>query len=98
MSEFQLLVDSHYEALYRFAMSLSKSADTASDLVQQTFCIWAQKGHQLKDRDKAKTWLFTTLHREFLAHARKEARHVDKGDDRDLERVAEAHEPRALLR
>jgi RNA polymerase sigma-70 factor (ECF subfamily) len=74
MSEFETLVDAHYGALYRFALSLSRNADTASDLVQQTFCIWAQKGHQLQDRDKAKTWLFTTLHREFLAHARRAGR------------------------
>lgn len=74
MSEFEQLVDAHYGALYRFALSLSRNADTASDLVQQTFCIWAQKGHQLQDRDKAKTWLFTTLHREFLAHARRAGR------------------------
>ena len=78
MSEFQQLVDAHYEALYRFAMSLSRNADTAADLVQQTFCIWAQKGHQLKERDKAKTWLFTTLHREFLSHARKSKRYSDE--------------------
>lgn len=78
MSEFEQLVDAHYEALYRFAMSLSKNRETASDLVQQAFCIWAQKGHQLKDRSKAKTWLFTTLHREFLSHARKAKRYSDE--------------------
>jgi RNA polymerase sigma-70 factor (ECF subfamily) len=78
MPEFQQLVDAHYEALYRFALSLSRNADTAADLVQQTFCIWAQKGHQLKERDKAKTWLFTTLHREFLSHARKSKRYSDE--------------------
>lgn len=71
MSEFQDLVDQHYQALYRFAYSLAKSPDRAADLVQQTFCIWAQKGHQLKDRSKAKTWLFTTLYREHLSHARR---------------------------
>src|SRR5690606_17400906 len=54
MSEFEQLVDAHYGALYRFALSLAKNADTAADLVQQTFCIWAQKGHQLEDRSKAK--------------------------------------------
>lgn len=78
MSEFEQLVDTHYEALFRFGMSLSKNADTAGDLVQQTFCIWAQKGHQLRDRSKAKTWLFTTLHREFLAFARKLKRYSDE--------------------
>ena len=71
MSEFEQLVDEHYAGLYRFALSLAKDRETAADLVQQTFCIWAQKGGQLRDRSKAKTWLFTTLHREFLSHARR---------------------------
>jgi RNA polymerase sigma-70 factor (ECF subfamily) len=71
MSEFESLVDEYYGALFRFALSLAKDRETAADLVQQTFCIWAQKGEQLRDRSKAKTWLFTTLHREFLSHARR---------------------------
>lgn len=74
MSEFQELVDQHYQPLYRFAYSMAKSPDRAADLVQQTFCIWAQKGHQLKDRSKSKTWLFTTLYREHLSHARRSTR------------------------
>ena len=78
MREFEQLVDAHYQALYRFAMSLAKNPDTASDLVQQTFCIWAQKGHQLRERSRAKTWLFTTLHREFLSYARKSKRYSDE--------------------
>lgn len=58
MEEFANLVDQYYQALYRFGFSLAKDPERASDLVQQTFVIWAQKGHQLKDRSKAKTWLF----------------------------------------
>lgn len=81
MSEFEDLVDAHYQALYRFAMSLVRDPDIAADLVQETFCIWAAKGHQLKDRSKAKTWLFTTLHREFLSHRRKSSRFADKPVD-----------------
>ena len=34
----------------------------------------------------------------FLVGARQEARHVDEGDDRDVEAVAEAHEARGLAR
>ncbi len=34
MSEFEELVDAHYQALYRFAMSLSRDSATACDLVQ----------------------------------------------------------------
>ena len=35
---------------------------------------------------------------ELLLRARQEARHVDEGDDRDIEGIAEAHEPRGLAR
>jgi len=82
--EFQNLVDEHYEALYRFAYSLAKNPDRASDLVQQTFCIWAQKNHQLKDRSKAKTWLFTTLYREQLSYARRNTKFPEQ-DIADLD-------------
>ncbi len=81
MSEFEDLVDAHYQALYRFGMSLVRDPDLAADLVQETFCIWAAKGHQLVDRSKAKTWLFTTLHREFLSHKRRSARFSDEPPD-----------------
>lgn len=73
-AEFEQLVDKYYEALYRFALSLSQSEATACDLTQQTFYLWATKGHQLRDRSKAKSWLFTTLHREFLSSRRRETR------------------------
>lgn len=84
MSEFAELVDAHYEALYRFGYSLSRDPDRAADLVQETFCIWAAKGSQLRDRSKAKTWLFTTLHREFLGQRRKLARFSDEPLDEGL--------------
>jgi RNA polymerase sigma-70 factor (ECF subfamily) len=72
--DFESLVAAYYEPLYGFAFSLTRDEADACDLVQQTFCIWANKGHQLRDTSKVKTWLFTTLHREFLAARRKQAR------------------------
>lgn len=78
MSEFEELVDAHYQALYRFALSMAHNPDVAADLVQETFCIWAAKGGQLQDRSKAKTWLFTTLYREFLSHRRRASRYSDQ--------------------
>ena len=68
---FKELTDAHYEALYRFAYSLAKDPHTAADLTQQAFCTFAEKGHQLRDKSKAKSWLFTTLHREFLKQRRR---------------------------
>ena len=71
---FQHLVQTHYQDLYRFAFSLAKCPEDASDLVQQVFITWARKGHQLLDRSKAKSWLFTTLHRDFIHMHRRAAR------------------------
>lgn len=68
---FTQLVDAHYAPLYRFALSLTKNASDAGDLTQQTFFIWARKGDQLRDAAKAKSWLFTTLYREFLRGRRR---------------------------
>lgn len=75
-SQYQDLVDAHYRALYRFAMSLAGDEATAWDLTQETFLRWSKKGHQLRDVGKAKTWLFTTLYREFLAGRRRQSRFV----------------------
>ena len=72
--DFESLVASYYRSLYQFAYSLSQSEADACDLTQQTFYIWATKGHQLRDVSKVKTWLFTTLHREFLETRRRAAR------------------------
>lgn len=77
--DFESLVARHYEPLYQFAFSLTRDESDACDLTQQTFCIWAAKGHQLRDISKVKTWLFTTLHREFLGARRRQTRfpHVE---------------------
>lgn len=71
---FTRLVDDHYASLYRFALSLARNATDAGDLTQQTFYVWATKGSGLRDPSKAKTWLFTTLYREFLRVRRREHR------------------------
>jgi RNA polymerase sigma-70 factor (ECF subfamily) len=71
---FQNLVDSYYESLYRFALSLTRREADACDITQQTFYRWATKGDQLRDKSKVRSWLFTTLHREFLAARRHEVR------------------------
>ena len=72
--DFDSLIEQHYRSLYQFAFSLTQSESDACDLTQQTFYIWATKGHQLRDVSKVKTWLFTTLHREFLEYRRRQTR------------------------
>jgi len=91
--DFELLVSRYYSTLYQFAFSLTRNEDDAGDLTQQTFCTWAQKGHQLRDASKVKTWLFTTLYREFLEKRRRKVRfphHELSEVNQDLPNIAPA--------
>ena len=72
--DFESLVSRYYRSLYLFAISLCQAEAEACDLTQQTFYIWAAKGHQLREASKVKSWLFTTLHREFLESRRRQVR------------------------
>jgi RNA polymerase sigma-70 factor (ECF subfamily) len=90
--QFEALVSAHYEAIFRFAMSLTRMESDASDLTQQTFYVWATKGHQLRDRSRVKPWLFTTLHRAFLESRRRQIRfpHHELGE---VEHELPVHSP-----
>ncbi|HEY3913234.1 MAG TPA: RNA polymerase sigma factor [Verrucomicrobiae bacterium] len=68
--DIETVVAGYYEPLYRFAISLTRTEADACDLAQQTFYMWATKGHQLRDPSKVKSWLFTTLYRIFLESRR----------------------------
>src|SRR3954454_16205728 len=83
--QFEKIVSEQYAALFRFALSLTRSESDAQDLTQQTFYIWATKGHQLRDLSKVKTWLFTTLHRAFLKARQRQSRFSNQ----ELEEVAD---------
>jgi RNA polymerase sigma factor (sigma-70 family) len=72
---FEEIVRSYYEPLYRFAFSLAQGEADARDLTQETFSRFARKGDQLRDRSKAKSWLFTTLYRAFVDARRWRQRH-----------------------
>jgi RNA polymerase sigma-70 factor (ECF subfamily) len=69
--DFEALVREHHAALYRFAVSLCRNETEAADLTQQTFYLWATRGHQLREVAKRKAWLFTTLYREYLGSRRR---------------------------
>jgi len=71
--DFRQLVADYYQPLYRFAYSLCKNEHEACDLTQQTFVVYAEKGDSLRDAGKVKSWLFTTLYREFLRIRRRSA-------------------------
>lgn len=72
--DFESVVARFYAPLYQFAFSLTRVEADACDLTQQTFYIWGTKGHQLREPAKVKTWLFTTMHRQFLESRRRQTR------------------------
>jgi RNA polymerase sigma-70 factor (ECF subfamily) len=84
--DFDQLVDRHYQPLYRFALSMAKNSEEAADLTQQTFFLWASKGHQLRDAAKVKSWLFTTIYREYVSTYR----HTTRFQHVELEDAAES--------
>lgn len=79
--EFENLVKLYYADLYRFGLSLTGSEADAADLTQETFYIWANKGHQLRKAGSVKAWLFTTLHRKFLKTYRQRSRFPSESID-----------------
>jgi RNA polymerase sigma-70 factor (ECF subfamily) len=68
------IVGQLYQPLFRFALRLSGNSTDAEDFTQQTFYLAQQKGHQLRNPSKIKSWLFTTLYRLFLQKRRHENR------------------------
>src|ERR1043166_2515291 len=103
--EFENLVKLYYGDLYRFGFSLTGNETDAADLTQETFYIWANKGHQLQNPARVKSWLFTTLHREFLKTCRRRIRFSNESLDERMEDLpnvpaecAERADSRMLLR
>ncbi len=95
--DFESLVRRFERDLYQFALSLAGHETQAGDLVQETFYIWATKGNQLRDPRLVKSWLFTTLHREFLRTLRHRDRYCDE-DVSELEAILPSVPPDTLAR
>jgi RNA polymerase sigma-70 factor (ECF subfamily) len=71
----QKLVDAHYVPLYRYAYRLSGSAADAEDLTQETFCKAQLRFSQLRDKARARPWLFSILRNAYLHRVRAEKQH-----------------------
>jgi RNA polymerase sigma-70 factor (ECF subfamily) len=61
-----ILVEQHYSLLYRYAYRLSGSAADAEDLTQQTFLVAQTRLDQLRDTERARSWLCSILRNTFL--------------------------------
>lgn len=72
--DYSQAVRDHYEGLYRFALQLCRNAADAEDLTQQTYLQLARKQKKIRDASKVKSWLFSTLYRQFVDHYRRRSR------------------------
>ncbi|MDB5305962.1 MAG: polymerase subunit sigma [Gemmataceae bacterium] len=69
------LVDTHYQALYRYAYRLSGTAADAEDLTQEAFGKALARLPQLRDQERAKAWLYRILRNAYLHRVRDQKRH-----------------------
>ena len=68
------LIDTHYEALYRYAYRLAGNSSDAEDLTQDTFGKAIARLGQLRNHERAKPWLFRILRNGYLHRIRDERR------------------------
>ena len=68
------LIDTHYEALYRYGYRLSGNSSDAEDLTQETIGKAVTKLRQLRDTDRVKPWLFRILRNLYLHRIRDDKR------------------------
>lgn len=69
--DLMMLVEEHYEALYRYAYRLTGSIADAEDLTQSAFLTVQLKLDQLRDRSRVRAWLYKILRNDFLKSIRK---------------------------
>src|ERR1041384_3045221 len=82
---FEEVVNAYYQPLYRFALGLSRREADAADLTQRAFERFAESAGSLRDKAKAKSWLFTTLYRDFLQQKRRSTRFPESELDETFE-------------
>lgn len=81
---FEQVVDTHYDDVYRFALSLAGQQCDAVDLTQNAFLKFARKGASIRESKKAKNWLFSVLRNEFIDQRRKNTRFPTQELDPDF--------------
>jgi len=74
MSQFHRLVEREIPRLRRYARALTRRADRADDLVQETLLRAIAKGHLWQAGTDIRAWLFTIMHNQFINEIRRKTR------------------------
>jgi len=65
-TRFERFVEQYSADMYRYGLALSRNPSMAEDLVQETFLRAWRRLETLREESKAKSWLLTTLRREYF--------------------------------
>jgi RNA polymerase sigma-70 factor, ECF subfamily len=63
---FEACFDAYYEPLHRYAYTLLREQELASDVVQNTFVKWWEAQTRLENADEARRYLYTGVYRNAL--------------------------------
>ncbi len=91
----------HMDALYGYAMHLSRNASDAEDLVQETYIKALKNWHRYKEGTNCRAWMFRIMTNTFfnLQRSRKRRRPVETDALPDIEmQVAEHHADNGMYR
>lgn len=80
-AEFQRQALTHLDALYNFAMYLTRSRPEADDLVQETFVRALRFSHRFEPGTHLRAWLFQILRNTFLTFYRVRERELPVAED-----------------
>jgi RNA polymerase sigma-70 factor, ECF subfamily len=86
---FEVAVLSHLDSLYGSALRLTRSADAAQDLVQETVLKALRAAHQFETGTNLKAWLFTILHNTWRNQQRDRGRSPVEVDSEAVERAVD---------
>ena len=87
MSEIHRLIEGESPRLRRFARALTRSADRADDLVQETLMRAIAKAHLWQTGTDIRAWLFTIMHNQHVNMVRRAMR---DGANVDIEQMSAA--------
>jgi len=80
-SDFQRLALAHLDALYNFAIYLTRSPAEAEDLVQETYLRAFRFSHRFQPGTHLRAWLFQILRNTFLTFYRLRERELPLAED-----------------
>lgn len=68
------IYDRYADGLYDTARAMLSDSHDAADMVQDVFCIAAQRLSQLREPDRLKAWLYAILRNEVYRRSKKRRR------------------------